>query len=83
MSSFNAVFLKDAVERAVKTFAQTVVGLLGADTVLSVVDVDWGQMVGVGATAAVLSLLTSVASAGFGDNGTASVVPEVVAEPNR
>ena len=43
-----------AVERAVKTFAQTAVALVGVELV-SVVDLDWGQVGGVSATAAVLS----------------------------
>ena len=63
-----------ALERAVKTFAQTAVALVGVELV-SVVDLDWGQVGGVSATAAVLSLLTSVASAGVGGSGP-SLGPE-------
>lgn len=81
MSSFNAVFWKDTVERAIKTFAQGVLGAFGADVALSVVEVDWAQAAGIGATAAIVSVLTSIVSAGVSNNGTASVVPEVVADP--
>lgn len=63
-----------AFERAVKTFAQTAVALVGVELV-SVVDLDWGQVAGVSATAAVLSLLTSVGSAGVGGSGP-SLGPE-------
>ena len=45
--------------RALKTFAQTAVGMLGGDLV-GVLDVDWLAIVSVSATAAVLSLLTSI-----------------------
>lgn len=66
-------WLKDAVERAVKTFAQTAVTVLGADAV-NVLSVDWETVLGLGGGAAVVSLLTSVASMPFGDKGTASAV---------
>lgn len=46
--------------RAVKTFAQTEVSLIGAD-LISIVDIDWLGMAAVGATSAVVSLLTSLA----------------------
>jgi hypothetical protein len=46
--------------RAVKTAAQTLIALIGTDMV-SIVSLDWPQMLGVVATATVLSLLTSVA----------------------
>lgn len=46
--------------RAAKTAAQTLVALIGTDYV-SIVSLDWPQMLGITATATVLSLLTSVA----------------------
>lgn len=49
-----------AAVRALKTAAQALVTLIGADMV-SIVALDWMQMLGVAATMAVVSLLTSVA----------------------
>lgn len=46
--------------RAVKTMAQSLVALIGTNAV-SIVCLDWAQMLGVAATAGVLSLLTSLA----------------------
>ncbi|HHX46440.1 MAG TPA: holin [Brevibacterium sp.] len=71
---FTKKFLKDSAERAVKTAAQTSVALLTADGVLGLLDVDWGQGASVVGLAALVSLLTSVASAPAGDAGTASAV---------
>ena len=52
-----------AGERAVKTAAQTAASILGVDALFSVADADWAQIGSVAAGAAVLSLVTSVASA--------------------
>ena len=49
-----------ATERAVKTFAQTMLGVITASTALSIVDVDFAQALGVSALATLMSLLTSV-----------------------
>lgn len=53
-------WLKAAGIRAVKTFAQTAVGMLTGDMV-GVLDVDWVAVASVAAVAAITSLLTSVA----------------------
>lgn len=53
-------WLKAAGIRAIKTFAQTACGLIGGELV-GIVEVDWAGVLSVAATAAVLSLLTSVA----------------------
>lgn len=53
-------FWKAAGVRAIKTFAQTLVALIGT-TAVSITALDWAQILGVGATAAVLSILTSLA----------------------
>ena len=45
--------------RAIKTFAQTCVGTIGASVALS--DVSWGFVLSSAALAAIVSLLTSVA----------------------
>ena len=53
-------WLKAAGIRAVKTFAQTAVALIGTELV-GFTDLDWLHIVSVAGVAAVLSLLTSVA----------------------
>jgi hypothetical protein len=66
-------FWLDAAERAVKTFAQTLLAYFGAD-VLDVLQADWAKGLSVAAGAVVLSLLTSLLSVKFGSPGTASLV---------
>lgn len=53
-------WLKAAGIRAIKTFAQTAVGMLGGEMV-GVMDVNWMAVLSVSAVAALASLLTSVA----------------------
>lgn len=60
---FTSLFWKDAGERAVKTFAQTLVAYLIAAGVTTVIAVNWPVALGTAALAAVVSLLTSVGSA--------------------
>lgn len=66
-------FVKDMAERAVKTFAQTALTIVGANAV-DVLHVDWQTVAGLGGGAALVSVLTSLASYKFGDTGTASAV---------
>jgi hypothetical protein len=51
-----------AIERAVKTFAQSAVAVITAVQYLHIAEVDWLGVLGVAALSAVLSLLTSVAT---------------------
>ena len=53
-------FHEYATERAVKTFAQTMLGVITASAAMSIVDVDFVQALGVSALATLMSLLTSV-----------------------
>jgi len=53
-------FWSYSAERAVKTFAQTALGIITANAALSIVDVDFGTTLGVAALATLMSLLTSV-----------------------
>lgn len=53
-------FHEYATERAVKTFAQTMLGVVTASGALSIVEVDFAQALGVSALATLMSLLTSV-----------------------
>jgi LDH2 family malate/lactate/ureidoglycolate dehydrogenase len=66
-------FWKDAIERAIKTAAQTGVALLSVESI-SPLDMDWQQIGLTVAMAAVISILTSVASSGVGDNTSASLI---------
>ena len=68
-----------AGERAVKTFAQALVAVFAAG--VTILDVDWQQTVAIAATAAVVSLLTSIASIRVGPFEGPSLVDEAVVEP--
>lgn len=69
---WTANFWKASGERAVRTFAQALLALLavGQTTVLTV---DWSQAGAVAATAALLSLLTSIVASGVGNTGPSFV----------
>jgi hypothetical protein len=54
------LYLDYSVERAVKTLAQSMLATITAASALSIVDVDFGQVLGIAALAGLLSLLTSV-----------------------
>ena len=65
-------FIKDLIERAIKTFCQTLLASLAVATTLS--DVDWKQAISASLLAALISILTSVASEKIGDKGNASLI---------
>lgn len=69
-------FWQDAIERAVKTFAQTLAAVLGAGAV-DVLAVDWQSALAVSGGAALVSVLTSLGSEKFGPGGTASLTTAV------
>lgn len=71
---FNMSWLRDALERALKTTAQAIVLALGASEGFNLFAADWQNVAGIAAGAAVLSVLTSVISAPFGVKGSASVL---------
>lgn len=71
-------YWKSLAERAIKTFAQTLVALIGANAV-AITDLDWWNLTAVSATAALVSVLTSLASTPFGPKDSPSLVP--VADP--
>lgn len=68
---FTATFWKDAIERAIKTAAQSAIGVL---TVGPLANIDWEASAGVVGVATAVSILTSIVSTGKGDSESASLV---------
>ena len=54
-------FWKSALIRALRTFCQSLVTLIGTDAI-NIVNIDWLTIIGIAATTAVMSLLTSIAT---------------------
>ena len=78
MSTYTTpAFWTAAAERALKTFAQTAVALLGVDT-FGLLDVDWVAVASAAGLAALISLLTSIATAGVRSDGSPSLAGEVI-----
>lgn len=65
-------FWLDTAERAVKTLAQSLLAVFAAG--VTIISVDWKETLAIGATAALVSVLTSVASVGKGERESASLV---------
>jgi hypothetical protein len=72
-------WIASTLERAIKTFAQALVAVFAAG--VTILDIDWGQSLAVAGTAAVLSILTSVASLRLGRFDGPSLADEAVVEP--
>lgn len=70
---FTTRFAKQLVERAVRTFAQTVVALAGAAQ-MDWLSLDWPHLLATAGVAAALSALTSVAAGPFGPSDDAGLV---------
>lgn len=70
---FTATFWLDALERAIKTAAQTVLGSIGVN-VANVTNLKWGEIGVLVAFTTGFSILTSIVSSGIGEPGTASVL---------
>lgn len=68
-------FWVEATDRAVKTAAQTLVTLWGGAAAFNLFDIDPGQAAGLAGGALVLSYLTSLVSAPFGEQDSASLLP--------
>lgn len=73
------LFWIDTAERAIKTFAQAAVAVLTADAV-GLIGVDYLQLFSIAGLAAVVSLLTSIASGGATSNDSASLVVDTKAK---
>lgn len=65
-------FIKDTIERAVKTFAQSLIGV-GLVDAKDIMYGGWINALSIAALATVISILTSIASYNFGDSGTAGL----------
>ena len=78
---FTVTWLKDAAERALKSFAGLLLSVLSLDGA-NVLTLDWGQTLGLGGTAALTSVLFSIVSAGVGSSGTASLTKAVAPAAN-
>ncbi len=77
---FDSRFWMASAERAIKTFAQALLALIGTDMV-GITSLDWPQLLAAAATATLLSVLTSIASANFGKNPGPSLADETI-EPD-
>ena len=77
---FSIDFWKASAERALKTFIQVLLAGLGTAQV-GVLDLAWEQSLSLAASAAVLSLLTSLGSANFGKSVGPSLVGETTLPP--
>jgi hypothetical protein len=73
MLMWTLVFWKQTVERAVKTAAQAGMAFFVIGTT-SAMDVDWVTVGGISGAAAIASVLTSLASAPFGEPESPSLV---------
>lgn len=54
-------FWQSALIRALRTFCQSLVTLIGTDYV-NIIDIDWLTILGISATTALMSVLTSIAT---------------------
>lgn len=71
---FTKLFIRDALERALKTVAQTLIALwLVGDEAFNILTVNWNQAFGVSLGAGVLSILMSIASSNVGSTNSASL----------
>ncbi|MEV0396717.1 holin [Polymorphospora rubra] len=79
---FTASFWRQAAERAIKTFAQSAIAILSVEG-LGLVDAPWPAVGSVAGLAAVVSILTSVASTGVGQPESPSAVAVESAPADR
>jgi hypothetical protein len=78
----SGTFWLQTLERAVKTFAQAAIALLGGDG-FGLIQIDIGNVFSVAALAAVVSILTSLASGPFTSGNSPSLVPVPESRPGR
>lgn len=68
---FTTFFWKDTAERALRTFAQSILAVLAVG--VPIWNIDWTEGLGIALTATAFSILTALASRGIGDD-SASVL---------
>lgn len=71
---FTWFFWRDALERAIRTFAETAVAMLGVGVGFGAIN--WATVASVAGVAAIVSILTSVAATRRGSEVTASLLKE-------
>jgi len=76
-------FWQGAAERAAKSAAQTLLLMWLSDVPLDLLQIDAVRALGISAGAAVLSVLTSIASAPLGPKGSPSLVDDTPARHSR
>ena len=73
MSIYTKEFWAKATERAIKTFAQFVVVMIGGEA-FNIFTIDLVQFAGVALAGVVVSYATSILSANIGEKGTPSLL---------
>jgi hypothetical protein len=73
---WSVMFWKATAERAAKTFAQAFLSALGV-AVVNLASIGWLQALSLAGFATLLSVLSSLASAGAGEPSSPSLVPGV------
>ncbi len=74
---FSRPFWVASFERATKSAAQAIIGVIGQDAIgIDLFDVNLSNTAGTAAGAALLSLLTSIVSSQWGDSPSPSLTPD-------
>lgn len=71
---FSKIFWISAAERAFKTFAQALLLVFVGDSAYNVINVNWPESLGLAATGALISVLTSIVSSRVGEKDSPSLV---------
>lgn len=70
MSMWLVAWWRDVLERAIRTFAQAAIALLVVGNgALGIADINWSDLGSLAGGAALVSVLTSIATHGFTGNG--------------
>lgn len=73
---FSKIFWLGTAERAIKTFAQALLLVFVGDSAYNVISVNWPESLGLAATGALISILTSIVSSRIGDHNSPSLVAD-------